>query len=781
MEFLEINEIKQAEERLRELADYGEAIIDTVREPLIVLDGDLRVQKANASFYHTFHVLPEETENRHLYELGNGQWDIPKLRSLLGEILAGDRTVEDYAVEHDFRDIGRKTMLLNARQLQQKDGKLQMILLAIEDVTERSRLKQAQTVLFEREQAANEKLRESEKRYHRLVESLPAAVYTCDAEGRVTFYNEIAVALWGRKPEIGKDLWCGSWRIYRPDGTRLPLDERPMAIAIKEERAVNGEIVIERPDGTRVEVVANATPLFDDSGAVTGAINLLMDMSEQKRFEEAQTHLAAIVASSDDAIVSKNLDGTVLSWNLGAERMFGYREEEMIGQPILRIVPDELHNEEKQFLETLRKGGRIVHHETVRVSKDGRRVDVSLTISPLRNAAGKVIAASKIARDITDQKRADAALRQADRRKDEFLAMLAHELRNPLSAVSSAVDLLGMPGGEKHLESSRQIIGRQTNHLVRLVDDLLDMSRITRGIVVLRKAVLDASTVIERAVETVRPLIEARQHKLEISTAEKPLWLAGDATRLEQMVVNLLTNAAKYTDPGGRIELTAARQGETIVIKVRDNGIGISTELLPDVFELFSQSERSADRAAGGLGIGLTLVESIAEMHGGSVEAKSEGLGQGSEFTVHLPALPEDSVREPVHSRSKAAVNSAHSRRVLVVDDNHDAALLLSHLLEASGHTVRQAYDGPAALDAAADFQPDAVLLDIGLPNLNGYEVAKRMRLQPELADVLLIAISGYCQEEDRELSREAGFNHHLAKPPDHQTLLSLLAGASRD
>jgi two-component system CheB/CheR fusion protein len=354
--------------------------------------------------------------------------------------------------------------------------------------------------------------------------------------------------------------------------------------------------------------------------------------------------------------------------------------------------------------------------------------------------------------------------------------MLAHELRNPLAAVSSAVDLLGMPGGEKHLDSGRKIIGRQTRHLVRLVDDLLDISRITRGIVTLRKSIIDAAAAIDRAVETISPIIEARRQEHEVRISKKPLWLEGDATRLEQMIANLLANAARYTDPGGHILVKAERQKNTIAITVRDDGIGISTELLPHVFELFSQSERSSDRSAGGLGIGLTLVKSLVDMHGGSVEARSEGLGKGSEFILRLPAI-KGAVRKPRRALSEGLGAPNAPRNVLVVDDNQDAVLLLAHLLEAAGHKVEKAYDGLAALAAAKANRPDAVLMDIGLPGLDGYEVAKQMRQDPALSDVLLIAISGYCQDEDRDRSQNAGFDHHLAKPPDHQELLTLLAG----
>jgi two-component system, chemotaxis family, CheB/CheR fusion protein len=505
----------------------------------------------------------------------------------------------------------------------------------------------------------------------------------------------------------------------------------------------------------------------------------LADNTERRTPEEAHAHLAAIVQSSDDAIVSKNLDGIVQSWNQGAERIFGYSECEMVGQSIKRIVPEELHDEEERFLQALRDGKRIYHYETVRVRKDGRRIDVSLTISPVLGLDGRVIGASKIARDITEQKQVAEMLRDADRRKDQFLAVLAHELRNPLAALSSAVELLGMPDGAERLGTVRRIISRQTDQLVRMVDDLLDVSRITRGAVTLRKVMLNAAITINGAVETAMPFIERRRHRLHVDIANRRLLLEADAMRLEQMIVNLLSNAARYTEPGGDIRLSAWQEEGDIVISVRDNGIGIPAEILPNIFELFAQSERAPDMSPGGLGIGLTLVKSLADRHGGSVEARSEGRGKGSEFVIRLPAVEagkSPDVRRAGKRESRRA--NGEARTVLLVDDNRDAAQLLALFLEASGHDVELAYDGPQAVRDAQALRPDAVLLDIGLPGMDGYEVARRIRNDPDLENVQLIAISGYCQSEDRERSRAAGIDHHLAKPPDHDELLSLLSRA---
>ncbi len=520
-----------------------------------------------------------------------------------------------------------------------------------------------------------------------------------------------------------------------------------------------------------------AKPGAKSHEAAPGTVCFAKDRARQVTAAEAQSHLAAIVDSSDDAIVSKDLDGTIRSWNKGAERIFGYTEAEMLGRPIATIIPPELQAEEWEILAQLRRGERIDHFETVRVTKDGRQLDVSLSISPIHNDAGEVVGASKIASDITESKRIARVLAEADRRKDQFLAMLAHELRNPLAAVSSGMELLAVSTDEAQQAEARRMMDRQIKHLVHLVDDLLDMSRISRGVVILRQDVLDARTVVERAGEAARPLMREHRHSFEVVIPDDALPVLGDATRLEQLLANLLTNAAKYTPPGGRIRIDATRLEDHIELAVRDNGIGIPPNLLPEVFDLFAQSERLPDRASGGLGIGLTLVKAIALMHGGSVDARSKGPGQGSVFTVRLPAVDAATdARTEGTTGTEPAPKAGAPQRILVVDDNQDAAMALAQLLEIAGHSVHAVYDGPSALEAAAAFRPDTVLLDIGLPGLDGYEVARRLRADPALQDVLLIAISGYCQAEDRRRSRKAGFDHHVAKPTDHRELLALIA-----
>ncbi|HLJ91893.1 MAG TPA: ATP-binding protein [Gemmataceae bacterium] len=368
------------------------------------------------------------------------------------------------------------------------------------------------------------------------------------------------------------------------------------------------------------------------------------------------------------------------------------------------------------------------------------------------------------------------ALREADRHKNEFLAMLAHELRNPLAPVRNAVQFLMLKGSaDPELQWAGEVIDRQVQHMSRMVDDLLDISRIAQGKIKLEKVPVELATVVARAMEMVRPLVDARKHQATIAIPPEPVWLEADPPRVVQVLANLLTNAAKYTDEGGQIWLTMERQADEAVITVRDTGIGIPSEMLPKVFDLFAQGDRNPDPSQGGLGIGLSLVRSLVDLHGGRVQASSAGRGHGSEFVVHLPILQQTPPATP-ETRKPVEHSSAPAHRILVVDDNKDAAQSLALLLKLCGQDVRTANDGPAALEIARTYVPEIVLLDIGLPHMDGLEVARRLRHDLGLKDTLLVALTGYGQEEDRRRSEEAGFNAHLVKPLDLHELHKLLA-----
>ena len=477
-------------------------------------------------------------------------------------------------------------------------------------------LQNAQSILVARRRA-EEALRQQSEWLRITLASIGDAVITTDADGRVTFMNAVAQALtgWSQTDALGQ-LLTDVFRIVHED-TREPVDN-PAIRALQTGtivRLANHTVLLART-GEEHPIDDSAAPIRDESGATVGAVLVFRDVSERKRTDLARAHLAAIVESSDDAIVSKTLQSIILSWNKGAERLFGYSAEEAIGQPITMLIPPDRRDEEQQILERIIRGERIEHFETVRVCKDGRRIDISLTISPIRDAGGAIVGASKVARDISHRKSLEARnseLREreqlarqeaeaANRAKDEFLAMLGHELRNPLSPILTALQLMKLRGGGG-LERERTVIERQVSHLTRLVDDLLDVSRIARGKVELKEELVEIAEVVAKAIEIATPLLDQRTHALDVDVPRR-LWVRGDSIRLNQVVSNLLTNAAKYTPPGGRITVRATEERGEIVIRVRDTGIGIAPDVLPLVFDLFVQERQAIDRSARRLGPG---------------------------------------------------------------------------------------------------------------------------------------------------------------------------------
>jgi CheY-like chemotaxis protein len=402
---------------------------------------------------------------------------------------------------------------------------------------------------------------------------------------------------------------------------------------------------------------------------------------------------------------------------------------------------------------------------------------VLLTVSPIRNGAGHITGASKIARDVTGRKAMEKALREADRRKDEFLALLAHELRNPLAPLRNGLRVLRLAdsdAGERM--AAQEVMERQLEHMVRLIDDLLDISRISRNKMELRRSRVRLVEVVRNAVETARPEIDSAGHELTVSLPPEPVTLDADLTRLAQVFGNLLTNSAKYTPCGGQIEIAAARRGDDVFISVRDNGIGIPAPALPAIFEMFSQVDRSIERSRGGLGIGLALVKQLVEMHGGSIWAESEGEGKGCLFTVRLPTLAA-LVDIPAPARGDDEPRGGGlKQRILVVDDNEDSAGSMARLLRLRGNEARTAHDGIDALEAAEDFRPEIILMDVGMPRLNGYEATRLIRARPWGRSVTIIALTGWGQEGDRLQSRLAGCDGHLVKPVDLTKLEKLVA-----
>ncbi len=496
-------------------------------------------------------------------------------------------------------------------------------------------------------------------------------------------------------------------------------------------------------------------------------------------------------------MIATNTEGRVTFLNEIAQKLTGWNEGEASGLPleeVFKIINEQTHETvENPASRALREGIIVgLANHTLLLNKQGFEVPIDDSASPIRTAEGEIAGVVLVFRDVATRRQAERALHErseqlaeADRQKNEFLAMLAHELRNPLAPIKNALHLIRIQGLDKtdNVPELWAIMERQVESLVRLVDDLLDVSRITRGKIGIQKQPIDAGAIVARAVESSRPLIEARQQKLAVSLPIEPVRVDADLTRMTQVLLNLLNNAAKYTPVEGHIWLTVERDNDEVAFRVRDDGVGIRAEMLPKVFDLFSQSEQTLDRAEGGLGIGLTLARRLTEMHGGTAAAFSEGPGKGSEFIVRIPLLPDDSAGALAGS-GKSAVHKKQSqsggKQVLVVDDNRDAANTMALLLRKWGHEVHMAYDGHEALAEAEAHSHDLILLDIGLPGRDGYEVARLIRAQPALAGTMIVALTGYGTEKDRQQSAAAGFDQHIIKPVDFDQLRELLDTLSR-
>jgi PAS domain S-box-containing protein len=642
--------------------------------------------------------------------------------------------------------------------------------------------------------SAQRRAREEHEQLQTTLASIGDAVIATDKDGRITTINAVAESLtgWKKCDALGQPLDT-VFNIVN-EQTRKPVTN-PAMRALSEGVVVGlaNHTVLIGKDGNERPIDDSAAPIRDGQGQIIGCVLVFRDITDRRRVEGELAKrladarfLAAIVESSTDAILSKSLDGVIHTWNAAAQRMFGYTAEQAIGRHISFLIPADRADEEERNTKRIRAGEAVEHFETVRRRSDGETVHVSLTLSPIRDEQGRVIGASKIVRDITDRKHTEervygllSELKRADRRKDEFLATLAHELRNPLAPIRNTLEILKRAQGQ--VEAFEDICGmmeRQVNHLSRLVDDLLDVSRIVRDRMELRKEQVELNSIVHQSIEACGTLAERGGLQLTVNIAPQPIYLHADPVRLSQVFGNLLNNACKYTDPGGKVVLAIEREGSDVVVKVTDTGVGIPTDKLSSVFEMFAQIDRTLERSQGGLGIGLMLVKRLVEMHGGTVTAHSEGPGMGSEFVVRLPILV--SPPGPV-APSPAELSPAPPRRVLVVDDNEDSASSLAKLLRMTGNETRIAHDGLAAVTSAEEFRPDVVLLDIGLPLLNGYDACQRIRQQSWGKDIVMVALTGWGQEDDRRRSKAVGFDHHLVKPLDYAALMMVLSSKTSE
>jgi PAS domain S-box-containing protein len=534
------------------------------------------------------------------------------------------------------------------------------------------------------------------------------------------------------------------------------------------------------PDGSIHWLETRAKVFKDGHDQPARIMGVNMDITERKRQEEAlrasEQRWRTLAEALPHLVWTDTPDGQC-DWLSSQWRKYtGIPERELLG---LRWLETVIHPDDREG--TLAcwqaacadQGDYDLEHRIRR--QDGEYHWFKTRGVPVRDAQGRIVSWVGTCTDIEGVKRLEAALRETDQRKDEFLATLAHELRNPLAPLRTGVQLLRLTEEQAAREQALEMMERQLAQMVRLIDDLLDISRISRNKLELRKAPIPLAAVIENAVETARPLIDSKGQALTVSLPPERVYLDADLTRLAQVFWNLLHNSAKYTDPGGRIELVAQRVGHEIVVAVRDTGIGIPAEALPGLFTMFSQVDHSLERAQGGLGIGLALVKGLVEMHGGSVQAHSAGVGHGSEFVVRLPLDPGH--RPPENGLAAGTGPGPAQHRILIVDDNRDAAASLGMMLALLGHDTRTAHDGLEALELAEAFRPDVMLLDIGLPRLNGYDTCRRIREQPWGKDIFIIAVTGWGQEADRRRSQEAGFDRHMVKPVDFEALEQLLAG----
>jgi PAS domain S-box-containing protein len=624
-----------------------------------------------------------------------------------------------------------------------------------------------------------ERLRESERSLRLLIDGVQDyAIFRLDPHGIVSSWNQGAQRIKGYAAHeiIGKHFST----FYPPEPVARGWPQEELRLAT-ERGHFEDEGWRVRKDGSYFWANVVITAIRDEQGRLLGFSKVTRDLTERRRHEqelrESEENLRLVVEGAKDyAMFLVGPSGVVRSWNAAAQRLLGYSDQDILGRPLATLYTVEEQSGGRPQVE-LRSAAHAGSYEVEgwRLKADGSRLWVHAALNALTDPEGKLRGYVQIIRDLSDRLRLKE-LESEGRRLQQFIAMLSHELRNPLAPIANAVQLLKRAPGNAHQVSwCADMIERQSEHLKRLVDDLLDVSRVTSGKIRIEPAVLELNTLVKLACDSARMGVERAGHTLELKPAPQSIFVEGDSTRLTQVVSNLLSNATKYTPAGGRIEVCVERDHRVARILVTDSGIGMSEALLQRAFEPFVQGERSLDRAAGGLGIGLTLVKTVVELHGGSVVAASGGAGKGTRFTVTLPlaAASPNSLGAPATTTQPAPRPSA--ARLLVVDDNQDAATSLAELLRFGGHPVDVAYDGPQALQMIREQQPDVVFLDLGLPGMDGLEVARLVHADPALAGVRLVALTGYGQAGDREATEAAGFVAHLVKPVEIAQLTQVL------
>jgi len=626
-----------------------------------------------------------------------------------------------------------------------------------------------------------EALRYNELRFRTLIEGVrDYAIFMLDPDGHIASWNAGAQHILGY--DAVEAIGTHFSRLLVPDGAEQTRARRELQVAAREGR-FQEEGWRRRKNGTQFWANVVITAIRDPQGALLGFSKITRDLTERIRHEaelrESQERFRLLVESVVDyAIVTLDEEGMITSWNSGAERINGYTATQILGRHFSRLYPPEDIQANKPWrqLAMARERGRV-NDESWRLRSDGTQYWANNVIATLPATDVRKRAFYMVTQDLSQRRNAET-LADTAQRMHEFIAMLAHELRNPLAPIRNAVALMERRKiTDPLVESMRQTIDRQSQNLTRIVDELLDVNRVARGQFVIEKQTLDLRDVIARAVETSRPIIDRHGHHLQLSIPDQPIDCYGDPMRLAQVLVNILNNAAKYTPDGGDIRLSTAVKDSRVELRVRDNGRGIERDAIDRIFDLFMQVDPQAGSALGGLGVGLALVRRIVELHGGSVHVVSDGLGKGSEFIVRLPIIapPEKAGSARMDDAAEAA---GVPLRLLVIDDNVDATNSLGALLQALGHTVRTAYDGPAGIALAREFAPDVVLLDLGMPGMSGYDVARALRAQGSRQTI--VAVTGWGDTAAKRQAREAGFDHHLVKPVDEADLIGLLGDVAK-
>jgi len=647
-------------------------------------------------------------------------------------------------------------------------------------------LQNANTILLARQRAERElvqakealerktrELAHSLAMMHATLESTTDAILVTDAQGQITGFNQKFVDMW----RVPRELMAAREHRRLLEITRQQFKDPGKFVGRIDEIYASSPPesfdLLEAADGRVIERFSRIQ--FVEQRNV-GRVWSFRDITERKRAEEElrqqREWYRVTLSSIGDAVITTDTQGKVTFLNPVAEMMTGWKTAEAAGRPLENVF--DIINEETRepainpVAKVLREGTVVgLANHTALIAKDGTQTSIEDSAAPIRDASGNITGAVMVFHDVTERRRGEKALKEADKKKDEFLAMLAHELRNPLVPIRNGLNVLKLANNNPDMaENARSMMDRALSHMVRLVDDLLDVSRITTGKLQLRKERVELAAVVQSALETSRPLFDEQGHHLTVTLPDVPIALDADPTRLAQVFSNLLSNAAKYSEKGGEIALCAELQGDQVTVRITDRGIGIAADDLPRIFEMFAQVDTGAARSQGGLGIGLSLVTRLVEMHGGRIAAYSDGPGRGSEFVVHLPILTGEPSAKPTPPNEAAEKSPAAAKhRILIVDDNALSTRSSAMLLRLSGHEVATANNGIAGIECARTFQPDVMLLDIGLPRLNGYETARRIREQPWGKSIFLIAVTGFGQDEDRRRSMEAGFDHHMVKP----------------